>query len=81
MAWARAMTTSWQDVSLDRPQTTRTTPSTHTLSSIWDEAASDAREDGVQNGWLETSSVVSATPHGTDSERQAADMLAGRKWA
>lgn len=39
MAWARAMTTSWQDVSSDRPQTTRTTPSTHTLSSIWDGTA------------------------------------------
>lgn len=36
MAWARAMTTSWQDVSSDRPHTTRTTPSTHTLSSIRD---------------------------------------------
>lgn len=76
MAWARAMTTSWQDVSLDRPQTTRTTPSTHTLSSIWDEAARDA----VQNGWLQKSSVDSTTPHGPDSERQAADMLVGCKW-
>lgn len=52
MAWARAMTTSWQDVSSDRPQTTRTTPSTHTFSSIWDQAARDGREGGVPNGWL-----------------------------
>lgn len=28
------MTTSWQDVSSERPQTTRCTPSTHTFSSI-----------------------------------------------
>lgn len=37
MACAKAMTTSWQDVSSDKPHTTRTTPSTHTLSSIWDQ--------------------------------------------
>lgn len=32
--WARAMTTSLQDVLSVRPHTTLTTPSTHTFSSI-----------------------------------------------
>lgn len=34
MAWAKAMTTSWQVVNSVTPHTTRCTPSTHTFSSM-----------------------------------------------
>ena len=34
MAWARAMTTSWQEVASVTPQTTLCTPSTQTFSSM-----------------------------------------------
>lgn len=70
MAWARAMTTSWQDVSSDRPHTTRTTPSTHTLSSIRDQTGWGEREDSIQSRSLQITSVDSMTLHGTDSKRQ-----------
>lgn len=76
MAWARAMTTSWQDVSSDRPQTTRTTPSTHTLSSIRDQAAAGGRW-GAKKKKKVGSSTGQATLHGTDSERGAEDTLVG----
>lgn len=58
MAWARAMTTSWQDVSSDRPHTTRTTPSTHTLSSIRDQAGEGEGYDGLQNRLLQLGSTA-----------------------